>query len=381
MNDAIDNLDERAWRANWLLSTVWLLFTAFPMLSLWAYSDVSTGRQVVATVIAVIFAAVYAIGFRDTARREVFSSPGATTTAFSIRVLLALVALNVAAFAVGSWAMLGLAPFVVAYAAFNVSWRTVIAVIAAAHAVVVGLPLAAGVFADLWPVTAAVATASAATALGRLTEERSRERNEWRTELLLSDDRNRVARDVHDVLGHSLTAVVLKAELSQRLLEKLDPQDDADRAIVDRCRAELDELQSLSRRSLAEIRSTVGGLRNPSLVDEVAAARTVLADAGVTYTSTGDSTLLPVEARGPLAWVVRESITNVVRHAQASHCTVHLAPSPGVWLRIDDDGVGPAGLDEGNGLTGLRERLEPLGAGLSIGPVDSGGTRLEVRHG
>jgi two-component system sensor histidine kinase DesK len=377
----INPLDERAWRANWMLATIWLGFAIFPLLSLWVWGDQSTVRQLGATALLVAFCVVYALGFRDTARREVFTSPGDAPSRASAIVLTTLAVLNVAAFLVGGWAMLGLLPFIVAFAVLNVSWRTALVVIASSLALVIGLPFSAGVFADLWPTTAAVATAAAATALGRLTEERSRERTTWQTELLLSDDRNRVARDVHDVLGHSLTAVVLKAELSQRLLEKLDPQDDADRAIVDRCRTELDELQSLSRRSLAEIRSTVGGLRNPSLADEVAAARTVLADAGVAYTSTGDSTLLPIQARGPLAWVVRESITNVVRHARASHCTVHLAPTPGVWLRIDDDGVGPAGLDEGNGLTGLRERLEPLGAGLSIGPVDSGGTRLEVRHG
>ena len=374
------SLERRAWRASWFFASVWVLFAAFPLLALWT-ADTSTVRQVVATAITALFVAAYIVGFRHVARREVFSSPGPVADRFAIGVVLTLIALCGLAFAVGGWAMLGLVPFIPSFATFNVSWRWVVIIGAVSLAAVVGLPLANGVFDDLWPITPAVATATLGTGLGRLTEERGRERGALQTELLLSDERNRVARDVHDVLGHSLTAVVLKAELSQRLLGKLDPTDDTERAILERCRAELDELQSLSRRSLAEIRSTVGGLRNPNLADEIAAARTVLADAGVTYTAAGDASAIPPESRGALAWVVRESITNVVRHAGASHCTLTLAPTPGVWLRIDDDGVGPDGLREGNGITGLRERLEPLGAEPVISAGPEGGTRLEVRHG
>ncbi|MGH1506468.1 MAG: sensor histidine kinase, partial [Acidimicrobiales bacterium] len=304
------SLDERAWRASWWLSTVWLVFAVLPLLPLWLLSDLSTLRRVVATLLTVVFAAVYAVGFRETTRREAGHSVRHGAGRFSMGILAALILLNAVAVAAGGWAMLGLVPFIPAFAMLNVSWRLALGVAAGSLVATVGAPLVGGVFADLWSIALATTIASAATGLGRLAEERSRERTEWRTELMLSDDRNRVARDVHDVLGHSLTAVVIKAELTSRLLAKLDPADDADREIVDRCRSELDELQSLSRGALAEIRSTVGGLRRPNLADEIAAARTVLADAGATYTSAGDVSSVPLEARGPLAWVVRESITN-----------------------------------------------------------------------
>ncbi len=377
----IASLDERAWRAGWLLSTAWLVFAALPLLSLWLVADLSLVRQIAGTVVVVVFSIIYVVGFRATARRETLGVQVGATTRFSIGVLAALIGLALLGVGVGGLPMLGLVPFIPAFAVLNVPWRWALLVVAASLAAAIAPPLVVGRIADFWTIPLAVATASAATGLGRLAEERARERTAWRTELMLSSDRNRVARDVHDVLGHSLTAVVIKAELTSRLLAKLDPADDADREIVDRCRSELDELQSLSRGALAEIRSTVGGLRRPNLADEIAAARTVLADAGATYTSAGDVSSVPVEARGPLAWVVRESITNVIRHAQATHCSVHVGPGRGVWLRIEDDGVGPAGLAEGNGLTGLRERLVPLGAQLAIEPVGSGGTRLEVRRG
>ena len=82
-----------------------------------------------------------------------------------------------------------------------------------------------------------------------------------------------------------------------------------------------------------------------------------------------------------MAWVVRESVTNVVRHAKARHCTITLAPTPSVWLRVEDDGVGPNGVVEGNGLTGLRERIAPLEARLHVETAHPHGTRLEVVHG
>ncbi len=374
-------LDRRAWRANWLLSTVWLVFMAFPLLSLWWSASLSDTRKIGATVVAGVFGIVYALAFRRTTLHEVYGEAPGRFDLTPERSLAALVALNVVAFGLGSWAMLGLAPFIVAYAILNVSWRWALTVAAVAHIVVIGLPMAGGVYSDLWPITPAVATATLATGLGRRTEERAAERTMWRTQLLLSEDRNRVARDVHDVLGHSLTAVVLKAELADKLLARVSPGSAADQETLDRCRSELDELKSLSRRSLAEIRSTVGGLRNPDLADEIAAARTVLADAGVACTTVGDVTAVPPHARGPMAWVVRESVTNVVRHAHADHCTISLAPTHGTWLRIDDDGVGPDGIEEGNGLTGLRERLQPLDVDLVVASGPTAGTRLEIRHG
>lgn len=375
-----DRVDDRAWHASWLLSTIWLVFLALPLLALWTGDDLSDGRRIAGTVILAAFGVAYTIAFRDTARRESFASPPEVEPK-ATRALAVLISLTVVGFAVGSWGMLGMVPFIPAYAVFNTAWRTSLVVLAGSLLAVTAFPIAGGVYEDLWPITPAVVTAGLATGLGRLTEERSAERTALRTELLLSDDRNRVARDVHDVLGHSLTAVVVKAELTERLLERVEAATEADRATLDRCRTELSELRGLSRHALAEIRSTVGGLRNPNLTDEVVSARTVLADADVTCTTLGDVEAVPERARIAVAWVVREAVTNVVRHAEASHCTIHVGPAHDVWLRIDDDGVGPDGVEDGNGITGLRERLALLDARLSIAPAPDGGTMVEVRHG
>ena len=214
-----------------------------------------------------------------------------------------------------------------------------------------------------------------------------------RTRLALSDERTRVARDVHDVLGHSLTAVILKVELCQRLLAEQGSNETADRERVEACRQQLAELDSISRRALAEIRSTVGGLRTTDVANEVTAARTVLADAGVELLVTGDVADIIDGHRPMLAWVVREAVTNVVRHAGAERCHIELAPAPpSVLLRVSDDGVGlEPSTSEGNGLRGLRERVASAGGTLRIespaidpvgadsnGVASNAGTTIEV---
>jgi two-component system sensor histidine kinase DesK len=187
----------------------------------------------------------------------------------------------------------------------------------------------------------------------------------------------------------------LKVELCQRLLEQVEPDDTAGREAIKVCRGQLAELDSIGRGALAEIRSTVGGLRAANLADEVTAARTVLADAGVELLVTGDAANIPEGHQSMLGWVVREAVTNIVRHAKAERCHIELAPGPdGVVLRISDDGVGLGAAGEGNGLQGLRERVKAAGGVLHMesvtlvsedpnGTVSSAiepatGTRIEV---
>ena len=188
-------------------------------------------------------------------------------------------------------------------------------------------------------------------------------------------------------IGHSLTAVILKAELCQKLLDGIRPGDEHDRAAVATCREQLGEVRAVSRSALAEIRATVGGLRAATLDDEVTAARTVLADAGVDLLVSGDVTDVRQQHRPVLAWVVREAVTNVVRHAEASRCHIELGPrqcAAPVVLRISDDGVGIGAAEApgigvnggGNGLRGVRERIEAAGGQLRL--RSDGGTTLEV---
>ena len=143
----------------------------------------------------------------------------------------------------------------------------------------------------------------------------------------------------------------------------------------------LAELEAVSRRALAEIRSTVGGLRTAELSDELGAARVVLADAGITLTVNGDVTRVPLQHRALLGWVVREAITNIIRHAQASQCRIDVGCSSEtageqVLLRIVDNGVGLGMSTPGNGLGGLQERADAAGAALRI--RSDRGTEIEV---
>jgi two-component system sensor histidine kinase DesK len=187
-----------------------------------------------------------------------------------------------------------------------------------------------------------------------------------RAETALVAERDRVARDVHDVLGHSLTVLAIKAELASRLID-VDPS---------RARAELESIQETARQALAEVRSTVGGLRAANLEAELAAAPLVLADAGVETRLVGTVADTDPRHRTLLAWVLRESVTNVIRHARASMVSIELSP---VGLVVTDDGTGfEAGREHGgNGLRGMRERVAAAGGTLRLSGEP--GTRVEVR--
>jgi two-component system sensor histidine kinase DesK len=176
-------------------------------------------------------------------------------------------------------------------------------------------------------------------------------------------ERERVARDVHDVLGHSLTALSVKAELAARLID-IDPA---------RAKQELESIQATARQALAEVRATVGGLRAGNLEAELAAAPRVLADVGITTTVDGTVADTDPRHRALLAWVLREAVTNVVRHSRARSVVIELGPA---GIAVTDDGGGCDGA-EGNGLRGMRERVTGVGGTLDVRPADPG-TRVEV---
>ncbi|UPK73699.1 sensor histidine kinase [Nocardioidaceae bacterium SCSIO 66511] len=187
--------------------------------------------------------------------------------------------------------------------------------------------------------------------------------------LALEEERTRIARDLHDILGHSLTVISVKTELAERLL-------DADPA---RTRAELVDLERLARDALADVRSTAAGLRGVSLPGEIAAARDALESAGIEADLPTVADEVPSRWRELFAWTIRESVTNVIRHSGARRCRVLLTPRS---VTIEDDGVGVDTMpSEGRGLLGLRERTRLAGATLTTGPAESGvgfAVRVEV---
>ncbi len=182
----------------------------------------------------------------------------------------------------------------------------------------------------------------------------------------LEEERTRIARDLHDILGHSLTVISVKTELAERMLD-VDPR---------RTRAELLELERLTRDALADVRSTAAGLRGVSLPGEIAAARDALESAGIEADLPTVADEVPSRWRELFAWTIRESVTNVVRHSGADRCSVTVTPSS---VTVADDGGGvDAASTDGRGLAGLRERTRLAGATLATGPGESG-TGFSVR--
>jgi two-component system sensor histidine kinase DesK len=194
--------------------------------------------------------------------------------------------------------------------------------------------------------------------------------------LAASDERLRMARDLHDLLGHSLSLITLKSELTARFL---------DQERYGEARAQVKDIEKVSRQSLVDVREAIGGYRRPKLAVEVAAARTALhaadieadTDPGIADAHPG----LGPDQEGALGWALREAVTNVVRHSGAQHCTVRLAEymEPGgsrsLRLEVADDGAGirRAGhVRHGNGLAGLAERLTLADGTLEAGPGPRG---------
>ncbi|GAA5195097.1 sensor histidine kinase [Microbacterium jejuense] len=178
-------------------------------------------------------------------------------------------------------------------------------------------------------------------------------------------ERGRVARDIHDILGHSLTVITVKTELARRLVDA-DPE---------RAKAELAEVEALSRGALADVRATVAGFRGVSVSGELAAARVALAAVDIVLDAPATTDAVAPEHRELAGWVVREGVTNVVRHARATRCRIRLDPGR---IAVEDDGIGPVEGEAGTGLAGLRERVDAAGGRLAVGRSDLGGFRLEV---
>jgi two-component system sensor histidine kinase DesK len=188
--------------------------------------------------------------------------------------------------------------------------------------------------------------------------------------LAVAGERARLARDLHDVLGHSLTTITVKTSLARRLLERGAPPD--------RVLAEIRDTEELSRRALADIRATVSGERRMSLAAELVSARAALRAAGIEadLPTAVDDVAAPLAE--PLAYVLREGVTNVVRHSGARRCTVRLGRH---WLEVCDDGSADGSASArppGNGLAGLAERMAAVGGTLTAGPLPGGGYRLRA---
>jgi two-component system sensor histidine kinase DesK len=205
----------------------------------------------------------------------------------------------------------------------------------------------------------------------QLTTELERAREEV-AQLAASEERLRLARDMHDLTGQSLSMITLKSELAARLLGRLPGS-----AERDRVQDEIEQVAAVSRQTLRDIREAISGYRRPTLAVEIITARTALASAGIAARDEPDLMVLSgtfgQEAEAALAWCLREAVTNVVRHSGAQNCYISLTSRAGTMsLTVRDDGTGltaaAAPLPTGSGLHGMSERLSAVGGTLELRP-------------
>ena len=194
-----------------------------------------------------------------------------------------------------------------------------------------------------------------------------RKANEEIEHLAKVAERERIARDLHDVLGHTLSVITLKSELAGKLLDR-DPQ---------RAAQEIHEVEEISRQALSDVRDAIRGYRSHGLLAELARAKSTLETAGLTVECDAAASVnIPAMQESILSLAVREAVTNIVRHAHARTCRMRLEQQNGSCrLQISDDGRGWNG-NEGNGLRGMRERVEMVGGTLQR--IGASGTTVTI---
>lgn len=183
---------------------------------------------------------------------------------------------------------------------------------------------------------------------------------------LKTAEQERIARDLHDILGHTLSVIILKSELANRLLEQ-NPE---------RAKAEMQDVERISRKALTEVREAISGYRSGNLLAEIEQAEKTLATAGIAVQRDCEPIVVPIAHERVLALVLREAITNVLRHAQATQCKLTLRKTGDFYeLAVHDNGRGIDSV-EGNGMRGIRERI--AGIGGQVAWQSSPGTHLKI---
>lgn len=348
-----------------LMASIWLVFLAYGVIGLFS-AGLSDGQILYGVCLIALFAATYFLGFGFS---HLFSP-----RQVALWLLIQAVPVVLLVPLIG-WMVFTVTTYFVAILVFALPWPRGIVLAGVFWLVAVSVvragTLLAGVPEDFWYLSGGTLLGPGFVAIMAWMTHREKRQNVLERRLAISEEREVVARDVHDLLGHSLTVISLKAEVAGRLLEA-DP---------DLARQEVEEIARLSRVALAEVRSTVTRLRVPDLAGEVEAAARALQTAGIAadlpdpqtaQLAAGTNTIL-------FSWALREAVTNVVRHSRAARCRVRIEPGT---LVVEDDGLGTSA-PHGNGLTGLARRVDDAGGRLLLGPAEfSGaegpGTRLVV---
>src|SRR5438477_3039125 len=210
-----------------------------------------------------------------------------------------------------------------------------------------------------------------AAVAGRLLVEANQQLSQAREQiarLAVGEERLRFARDLHDLLGHSLSVIALKSELAGRLIK----------ATPGLAAHEVEDIEKVARDALRDVREAVAGYRQPTLAAELAGAHEALTAAGIEDHVDQSHAPLPSVVESVLAWTVREGVTNVMRHSQAKRCAIRITNQDGLaTVEVVDDGRGGT-LEAGTGLRGLRERVLERGGTLTAEPLPHEGFRLRV---
>lgn len=376
----------RPWRRHILWdATVWVFFLVIPLMQL-LFGPFARWQRLlgIAGIMGFIAAYVWAFSTPDSRVVRAESPPPDLPIRVLLGKLAVLTLFTVLTLPALSWWTAYFFPFFCSLILFSTPLRQGIPTVITAVVLLTAVSLTWNTHPESrWMVLGA--TLSGLTiVIARVAVELQDRRISAERELALVSQREAVGRDVHDILGHSLTVLTLKAEVARRFIER-DP------AAASR---ELDEVIALARGALADVRSTVTRLRSPDLASQVEATRSAMNAAQIDVELTGRVQEIPEHQRALLAWALREATTNIVRHARATSVCVHLEPG---LLQVSDDGIGLTGSRPGNGLEGLRSRMEHEGGSLTMtSPLNSlgapsdavdgvrtdrscGGTCLEVR--
>lgn len=326
---------------------IWLVYTAFYVVYPFLFGPGASGWWPHAVGL-LAFLPLYLLGYRVDGHRR-------------LAVVLALTALGMGMSAVNPGALV----FFIYATSFVGGVRTGrAAALWIAAITAVGLATAWAIGWRQWPILASVAIFTPMIGAVNVQYAATRRRDAALrlaqgeiARLAVQTERHRIAADLHDVLGHTLSVVVLKAELAARLLDR-DPA---------AARTEMQEVERIAREALASTRKVVTGIQATTLADELLRARTVLETAGLVVTidppdGRPDVSGVPAGAEHALAMVLREAVTNVLRHAGATTCRIAYAHGT---LTVEDDGGG-GDVHEGNGIRGMRARLGEVGGRIDV---------------
>jgi two-component system sensor histidine kinase DesK len=363
----------RPGRFGWVFTAIWLFYLVDPVRTAWTASGVALPWRVVAVAALLTFAVGF-VGFFAWWRRRRASSAHPSAAAVWRVLAGGLLLLVIAAPGGGEGTLAGLV-YIGVTAVMTLPLRQSAWVVLGCAATILVFPR----FVPGWtPSDQAVPSlllgCFAAFGIGQMIE-RHTELVQARAQLVdlaVTRERERLGRDVHDILGHSLTVITVKTELAGRLLEAVPASPARDRA-----QAEVTDVERLAREALADVRATVSGTREISLTGELAVARRALAAAGITADLPRAVDVVLPRYRQLFAWAVREGVTNVVRHSGAGWCGLRL-DAESVEVRDDGRGLGGCG---GTGLIGLRTRAEAAGARVEIDRASEGGFLLRVVAG